>query len=105
MSNVDISVGGRNFRVACADGEEARILRLGRLIDAKVAESGASGQTEGRMLLYASLLLADELDDLTNGSGSKTAPSVAPELEHRLNEIAEHIEKLADLLERGASIP
>ena len=63
MSNVDLIIGGREFKVACAEGEEAHVTELGRLIDSKVANMNMTGQSEGRMLLFASLLLADELRD------------------------------------------
>lgn len=100
MTNVTLSIGGRSFTVACADGEEAHVGRLGTLIDAKVTEAAATGQTETRMLLYAALLLADEVHEL------KIRPepaNVAPEWNERLASIAIRIENLAGLLEGGAS--
>lgn len=96
MSNVTLSIGGRNFAVACAAGEEAHVTRLGRLIDDKVSVAGAVGQTETRMLLFASLLLADEIHELQSGAKPAALPSGLAE---RLGEIAGHIENLADLLE------
>ena len=56
MSNVTLRIGGRNFTVATAPGEEEHIAGLGRLIDDKVASmEGLSGQSESRMLLFAAL--------------------------------------------------
>ncbi|MCT2401033.1 cell division protein ZapA [Novosphingobium mangrovi (ex Huang et al. 2023)] len=100
MSNVTLSIGGRSFTVACADGEEDHVAGLGKLIDDKVSEAGATGQTETRMLLYAALLLADEVHDL---QGRKNAGAVPSGLAARLVTIAERIENLADLLESDAS--
>ncbi|MCJ2186456.1 cell division protein ZapA [Novosphingobium beihaiensis] len=99
MSNVMLSIGGRSFAVACADGEEAHVSHLGKLIDEKVSAAGASGQTEARMLLYASLLLADEVHDLKSAAG--TAPA-SDHMAERLTSIAARIENLADLLEGSA---
>ena len=64
MSNVDLTIAGRVFTVACAAGEEAHVAGLGRLIDSKLsAMGGMAGQTESRALLFAALLMADELHE------------------------------------------
>lgn len=103
MSNVDLSIGGRVFKVACAAGEEAHVAELGRFIDSKVASMpGAAGQSEGRMLLFASLMLADEVHDAQNRSAaSATAapPALDPALAERLEAVAAALEKCASALE------
>lgn len=96
MSNVTLSIGGRNFTLACESGEEAHVSRLGELIDAKVAAAGAATHSEARMLLFASLLLADEIHDLQGRA------QVPPGLGERLAQIAGRIENLADLLESAS---
>lgn len=96
MSNVTLSIGGRSFTLACESGEEAHVSRLGQLIDAKIAEAGAATHSEARMLLFASLLLADEVHELRGRS------PVAPDLGERLARIAGRIENLADLLESAS---
>ena len=59
MSNITLSIGGRAYTVACADGEESHVAGLGRMIDAKVgAMDGVASQNESRALLFAALLLA-----------------------------------------------
>ena len=107
MSNVTLSIGGRSFTVACAEGEEAHVLDLGKSIDAKLATmDGMSGQTESRMLLFAALLLADELHEAATNpsSGPQPAPEAAadamPQLAQRLGALAAKVENLADRLER-----
>ena len=50
MSNVTLSIGGRSFTVACAEGEEGHVAGLGRMIDSKVGSMGdLTGQSEPRM--------------------------------------------------------
>lgn len=103
MSDVDLSIGGRVFKVACAAGEEAHVTGLGRMIDSKVASvPGAAGQSEGRMLLFASLMLADEVHDAQSRSSS-APPSAAtapdPALAERLEAVAAALEKCASALE------
>lgn len=107
MANVTLTIGGREFMLACADGEEAHITRLAQMIDEKLAQAGVVGQTEPRMLLFASLMLADELHELRQRPAI-AAPAPAPEPEipevlvEELVRIADHVENLADLLEQRA---
>lgn len=106
MSNVVLSIGGRTFSVACADGEESHIEMLGKVIDSKVQALGNSaGQNELRMLLYAALVLADELHEAGNASGSATPsqPGVPANLPGKLESIAVTLENLANRLEREPS--
>ncbi|MGH6746623.1 cell division protein ZapA [Novosphingobium sp.] len=113
MANISLMIGGREFMLACADGEEAHLTRLAEMIDEKLAQAGAVGQTEPRMLLFASLMLADELHELRQRAQQPAAAPVAtpppapvPEIPEVLVEelarIADHVEKLADLLEQSA---
>lgn len=66
MSEVTFLVGGRKYTVACADGEEAHVQALGESIDAKLKQIGSLGPQEGQNLLFAALLLADDLHDANN---------------------------------------
>jgi cell division protein ZapA len=108
MSNVVLTIGGREYSMTCATGEEAHIADLGRMIDDKLGTLPDSGsQNDSRSLLFAALLLADELHELRNSSAGKPqanpAPSsgaeVAPE---RLVALAERLEALAAALEVAA---
>lgn len=105
MSNVTLKIGGRNYAVACAPGEEAHIMELGELIDGKVTSMGiAGGQNEVRSLLFASLLLADELCEVRKG-GHTSAPSpaaAAAQDDDALLEIAPALERIASRLENLA---
>jgi len=109
MSNVTLSIGGRDYRVACADGEEAQIASLGAMIDAKVASiEGLAAQGEVRALLFASLLLADELQEARSALSEAPAPAPAEddgELTEWLEGLAGALENLADKLESGESAP
>lgn len=65
MATVDVMVNGRHHTVQCGDGEEARVRKLAAYIDKRVSDL-AKGQAQGgdtRLLLMASLLIADELSD------------------------------------------
>lgn len=101
MSNVTLSVGGRNYTVACAKGEEAHVQALGQMIDSKVRQmEGLASQTESRMLLFAALLLADELHEARNSGGSPAAQPIAtPRDDAALAHLAARLENLANRLE------
>jgi cell division protein ZapA len=99
MSNVTLAIGGRDHVVSCGPGQEAHIEELGRMIDAKLsAMPNLAGQTETRTLLFAALLLADEVHELRKGT--RAAPqgdgAIAAET---LETLAERLESLAQRLE------
>jgi cell division protein ZapA len=100
MSNLNLQIGGREYTVACAEGEEAHVSGLGRMIDAKLSAMGnASGSSETRTLLFAALLLADELHDLQS-SGVPAASTAQPQIAaDRLEAIAAKLENLVSHLE------
>jgi cell division protein ZapA len=104
MSNVQLAIGGRTFTVACASGEERHVADLGRMIDAKVTASGAIAQNETRMLLFAALMLADEVHevraalDLAHREADQER-LVQAQLEERVEQITRRIETLAQHLE------
>ena len=92
MSNVTLTIGGRSYTVACAEGEEAHIETLGRAIDNKLhGMPNIGGQSEARVLLFGALLLADELHE---ARGGKAPPPAADD-----GRSAEALERLAETLE------
>lgn len=101
MSNVNLGIGGRSFAVACANGEERHVAELGRMIDAKVTASGAIAQNETRMLLFAALMLADEVHEARAQLSQAGATNAG--LEQRIAQISQRLESLAAHLEDIAS--
>ena len=96
MSNITLDIAGRKFTVACGPGEEPHIEKLGRIIDSKIeGMPGLATQSEARCLLYAALLLADEVHELRSG----TAPPDDPRTAEALERAAETLEGLAARLE------
>ncbi len=99
MSEISLSVGGRRYRIACADGEEAHVARLAETVDAKLRQMGSSrAPSDAQNLLLAALLLADELDDRA------AAPPPAPASQAEDPEIAEAFERVAGSLEKCAEM-
>lgn len=66
MAQVNITINNREYQVACDDGQEAHLTRLGKYVDKRLSELiAAVGQVgEARLLVMVALLLTDELSDL-----------------------------------------
>jgi cell division protein ZapA len=100
MAEVRLSIAGREYAVACKDGEEARLTTLGAMVDEKAREAGASGGlNETRLLLFSALLLADKLHD--SASGGQPA-SVASSTDTPSSHAIDALEALASRLENLA---
>ena len=63
MAQLTVRVNGRDYLIACGDGEEPHLLELAEHVNRRVEDLVDSvGQVgEARLLLVATLLLADEL--------------------------------------------
>jgi cell division protein ZapA len=63
MAQVVVTIAGRTYRMACDDGEEARLEHLARDFDARIAGLRTSFGEIGdqRIIVMAALTLADEL--------------------------------------------
>ncbi len=62
MPEVTITIGGRQFSVACQEGEEHYLHTAAKMLDdeAQVLSDQVGRMPEARMLLMAGLLLADK---------------------------------------------
>lgn len=65
MGQVTISVSGRNYKMACRDGEEKRVQELAALVESHVNDikGGLKLVQEERLFLMTALMLADQLHD------------------------------------------
>lgn len=98
MSNITLQIGGRAYTVACAEGEEAHVSALGCSIADKVEQMGG-GHSEARQLLFAALLLADELHEARGRPGAPAAAASSESAAATLEAVAERLEKIASALE------
>jgi cell division protein ZapA len=62
MPEVTIAIGGRNFEVACQEGEESYLHSAAKMLDdeAQVLSDQVGRMPEARMLLMTGLMLADK---------------------------------------------
>lgn len=126
MPDVKVSIGGRDFEVACQDGEEHFLKSAAAMLDAEVAvlSDQIGRMPESRMLLMAGLMLADKtagVDEQLQGLEQKLAAQdklieelrsrpeppaktvevavIPPQLTESLAEIAARAESLAASVE------
>jgi cell division protein ZapA len=63
MSQVSVTINGRQFRMACEDGQEGHLMNLARDLDVRIeglrAKFGEIGDT--RLTVMAALTIADSL--------------------------------------------
>jgi cell division protein ZapA len=106
MASVEIMIASRRYVIACRDGEEEHFRLIAGIVDEKARRAaealGHLGETQ--QLLFASLLLADELRERRNGANPPPAEP-SPELAETLERLAERVEQLADRLEHEAANP
>ncbi|HYJ81951.1 MAG TPA: cell division protein ZapA [Allosphingosinicella sp.] len=104
MASVEVEIAQRKYSVACRDGEEAHLRSVAAIVDSKAqdAASALGSLSEARQLLFASLLLADELKE--HRSGQPPAPRAEPDpaVADALERLAGRVERLAEQLERRA---
>src|SRR6516225_3035059 len=66
-SQVTVTINGRQFRMACEDGQESHLLRLAQDLDERIEKlRGVFGEIgDTRLTVMAALTVADELADAT----------------------------------------
>lgn len=101
MAKADITLRGRNYSIACAPGQEARIVALSQQLDARVKHiaSAVGDIGEERLLLITALALLDELDAARQAGGS--SPDADRKAAQAIAAVSERIEALAARLESG----
>jgi cell division protein ZapA len=129
MGSVQVTVNGRAYSVACDEGQEAHVTRLGSYLEQKVGQLvKAVGQVgDARLLVMASLMITDELVDTDQAltqlksqvaKGGHAAPAAAapalpmapppppplpPQQAPHETVLAEALESLADRIEAIAA--
>ena len=67
MSHINVTINGRQYRMACEEGQEVRLLKLAETLEARVTElRGKFGEIgDARLTVMAALTVCDELLDAT----------------------------------------
>ncbi|ART93501.1 cell division protein ZapA [Zymomonas mobilis] len=91
MAQVDIIIGGRNYQLACRDGDENRLRFLADIVDKEVVKVSEQLHVAGdiRRLMLASLLLADQNEDIK--SEASAAESQNQQLQQQKDQLTESL--------------
>ena len=67
MNHINVTINGRQYRMACEDGQEMRLLKLAESMELRVTElRGKFGEIgDARLTVMAALTVCDELLDAT----------------------------------------
>jgi cell division protein ZapA len=103
MSQVSVTIDGRKYRLACNEGEEARLESLAGLIDQKIGEMRTTFGEIGdqRLVIMAALTLADNLTEARDEAAA--ARKRTEDAERRVNAIASSLDTLGSRLESVAA--
>jgi cell division protein ZapA len=101
MAQIDVTVNGRSYSIACDDGQEDHLRDLAAYVDKRVQELVASlGQVgDLKLLVMASLLIADELSEAFAAIEQQATAETAVDD----TALAEMVENIADRIERVAA--
>ena len=101
MAEVTVTIAGRNYRMACDEGQEAHLTGLGDQIDRRIADIRASYGDIGdlRLTVMAAIVIADELSaarrQLAAANGNGADDDTTAEAADLINHLAERLEMLA----------
>lgn len=110
MAQVTVKINGFSYTVGCEDGQEGHLTAMAEQVESRISSIKALGgsASESRLLVLASLLMADELHDMkveldamrSNGPRPARAVRSEGELGKRMNKLAARAEQIAADLER-----
>jgi cell division protein ZapA len=65
MSHINVTINGRQYRMACEEGQEVRLLKLAESLEARIQSlRGKFGEIgDARLTVMAALTVCDELID------------------------------------------
>jgi cell division protein ZapA len=109
MAQVSVTIDNRKYRVACNEGEEARLQQLASIIDGKIVELRASFGEIGdqRLVVMAALTIADSLAEAqekieAERERARVALARSDAAAAQMDALGARLEALADRLAGGA---
>jgi cell division protein ZapA len=118
MSHINVTINGRQYRMACEEGQEVRLLKLAENLEQRIGGlRGKFGEIgDARLTMMAALTVCDELLDANNRiraledelvalrdvrvAASDRAKATQIAVANALNAAAERIEKTTQVLNR-----
>ena len=118
MSHINVTINGRQYRMACEEGQEVRLLKLAESLESRVEElRGKFGEIgDARLTVMAALTVCDELLDANarmhaleaelenlrsiRAAATDRARTTQIAVANALNAAADRIEKTTQVLNR-----
>ena len=118
MNHINVTINGRQYRMACEDGQEVRLLKLAESLESRIdGLRGKFGEIgDARLTVMAALTVCDELVDATNRirvleqevislrdvrvAASDRVKATQVAVANALNAAADRIEKTTQVLNR-----
>jgi cell division protein ZapA len=118
MSHINVTINGRQYRMACEEGQEVRLLKLAETLESRVEQlRGKFGEIgDQRLTVMAALTCCDELLDANarirnleqelsslrdvRGAAVDRARQTQTAVANALNAAAERIERTTQVLNR-----
>jgi len=118
MNHINVTINGRQYRMACEEGQEIRLLKLAESLEQRIETlRGKFGEIgDARLTVMAALTVCDELldtnarlraieDELTSlrnvrTSAADRAKATQAAVANALNAAAERIERTTQVLNR-----
>ncbi len=126
MKNIEITINGHNYTLACDDGQESHVEQLAEEVSMRAVQlaKGMPGANETMVLVMTCLMLADELYESrqeagalhehlammkaaglepATGYGENGSEQAQSMLAFAMQEIADHVEKMTGAIKKAAS--
>ena len=118
MNHINVTINGRQYRMACEEGQEVRLLKLGESFESRIQNlRGKFGEIgDARLTVMAALTVCDELLDANNKiraleeeldalrnvriAATDRARATQTAVANALNAAADRIEKTTQMLNR-----
>jgi cell division protein ZapA len=118
MSHINVTINGRQYRMACEEGQEVRLLKLAENLESRIESlRGKFGEIgDARLTVMAALTACDEVVDAAQRiraleeevgalraareAGADHAHATQAAVANALNAAAERIEKTTQVLNR-----
>ena len=118
MSHINVTINGRQYRMACEEGQELRLLKLAETLESRITNlRGKFGEIgDARLTVMAALTVCDELLDVgqqvrkleeeveslrsVRNQATDRARATQVAVANALNAAAERIEKTTQVLNR-----
>ena len=118
MNHINVTLNGRQYRMACEEGQEVRLLKLAESFEQRIQDlRGKFGEIgDARLTVMAALTVCDELHDASSRIGgleeelkalrdvraaaADRAKATQSAVANALNSAAERIEKTTQVLNR-----